>query len=647
MHIPSAKRYHFNSTAVKPLLTGADRQLDRLVGWVKFRSGILKSFSAKAEIVGSIIDKYSNLSDLLLESKMERSRGQFQRKSQIQQPQLHTAIALIAIASRRVLGLQPYPVQIMAVIALYQGYLIEMETGEGKTLVSGLSAILYAWHKHPSHVLTVNDYLAERDMQFIKPLHNYCKVDVAAVSATMSPDERQLHYRADIVYTTSQELLADYLRDRIKLEAIGSLEMQTLNSAQQKQPSAALVTRGIHSVIIDEADSILIDQAISPLLISAPVENELLTEAVLVSLSNSRSLQVDRDYTVNREYRSISLQPSAKEKIAQLASILPRKWQGESRREELLIQALTAREFFLLDKHYVIKEDKIVIVDEFTGRLMPNRNWGLGLHQAIEAKEGVTITPPNETVDRMSFQNFFRLFNKKCGMTGTASEASKELWDIYQFPVMAIPRNLPCRRQLLDKVIFKTKQEKWQQLILFVKQLQDSGQAVLIGTRTVQDSETLAQLCTAQGLQYQLLNANYSDFEAQIISQAGQSACITIATNMAGRGTDIILDQAVKEAGGVCVLMSELHNSKRIDRQLIGRCARQGDPGSSKTFLSLEDDLIQENIPKSMHFLLSIKGLTQILFSLAQAKAELKAYTQRQVVLKSDVSLKESLSFVK
>jgi preprotein translocase subunit SecA len=410
----------------------------------------------------------------------------------------------------------------------------------------------------------------------------------------------------------------------------------------------------LNYAIIDEADSVLVDEAVTPLIISGPAPNPEQVEAFRQAAEIVSQLQRDTDYRINARYREIELTNEGKERLAQVTESLGNIWQGARRREEITTKALVAKELYSLNKQYVIDEDKVVIVDDFTGRLMRDRSWRDGLHQAVEAKERLEITPVKDTYARISFQRFFRMYRKLSGMTGTASEASAEFWQIYHLPVVVIPTNRPCKRKNLPDIVLSTSEAKWQRISLEIRKIHESGRPVLVGTRSVQASEYISQLLEAQKLNHQVLNAVRHREEAQIVAGAGQPGKITVATNMAGRGTDIKLGRGVAELGGLHVIASEHNESGRIDRQLFGRCARQGDPGSVQAIVSLEDEFVSRYAKNIVAYLKKrhsnttddiSSNTTTAVFRLAQYRAEKLALRQRKSVMRTDHWLEEQLSF--
>ena len=567
------------------------------------------------------------------------------------------ALAALREASHRELGLRPFTVQLMGALALHRGQLAEMATGEGKTLTAGLAAVLAGWSGQPTHVVTVNDYLVKRDAERLRPLYQCCGLTVGHVTATMPPVERRRGYAASVTYCTSKELLADFLRDRLRLGQLRQPARRLISRMlQPNAPDDGVVLHGLHTAIVDEADSVLIDEAVTPLIISNTHENPALTQVTLAAQELTSRLQPGAHYFADPRYRDIELTPDGEELLASAADSLALTglWRSPDRRKELVRQALVAREFFLRGKQYVLQDGKVVIVDEFTGRQMDQRKWRQGLHQAIEAKEGLAITGPTETIARLSFQRFFRLFHRLSGMTGTAREAAGELWQIYRLPVVAIPTNRPCLREHWPDRTFPDAESKWAAVTEEVVRLHATGRPVLVGTRSVEASERVAELLRARSLPFALLNALNHESEAGIISGAGELHRITIATNMAGRGTDILLTEAVRKAGGLHVLATERHESGRVDRQLMGRAGRQGDPGSAQAFVSAEDELLKRHLPALVQRRLpalarsGTPGSTRLLkaaFAQAQRNAQRLAYRQRLGVLRQDDWLESALSF--
>jgi len=638
------------------ITSGLDALVDRAAGALKRRRSVLGQLREDAEQVDALADSFRTMSNEALRARLEECRQWFRRDNGAEGKRLFEALAAIREAAERKLGLRPFVVQLMGALALRRGYLAEMATGEGKTLTASLAAVMVGWTRRPCHIVTVNDYLAERDAGWGKPLYDFCGVSVGFVTGQMAPADRLRGYDQDVTYTTSKEIVADFLRDRLRL---GELHVPARRMiARLLQPAhaaqAGMVMRGLHTAIVDEADSVLIDEAVTPLIISTTREGEAMADAYRRAWEFAQTLEVGTDYSLDLRYREVEVLPTGKNKIEGYSTELPALWRGPARLTDLIKQALTAREFFLQGKQYVVQDKKVVIVDEFTGRMMPMRRWRDGLHQMIEAKEGVAVSPRDQTLARLSFQRFFRSFRRLSGMTGTAREAADEFWHIYRLPVIVIPTNRPCIRKELPDRVFADWSSKWSALVEEIVRLHVEGRPVLVGTRSIATSEELAEKLTARGVAHSLLNASRHREEARIISEAGQGGRITIATNMAGRGTDIKLGAGIAAMGGLHVLATERHESHRIDRQLYGRAARQGDSGSAQAFVSLEDELVKRFVPglarrqvESLvrHGQAPAAKLASVTFGLAQFRAQRMSFRQRRSVLKYDTWLAESLSF--
>ena len=658
MNLPALDYQATKTIAPGKSPTGLDRWAHEMMGRYRRRQFIGRRWLAQSERVFEQSLLHQALSDYDLKGRLCDMRVLFRRQGKAHEYRLPEALALIAEAAARLLGLRPYAVQILGAIIIHHGYLAEMATGEGKSLTACLAAIITGWTGKPCHVITTNDYLASRDAEEFAPLYKFCTVSAGRVTSSMTPAERKENYRKGVVYTSSKELLADFLRDRL---ALGNLHQSSRRQIFQKRHphyrlNDKMVMRGIDTVIVDEADSVLIDEAVTPLIISQAYENKPLTEACRAAAGIADALAAGIDYRVDRHYREIILTPTGEAKITEMSIALADIFRGSARREELVLTALTAREFYQRNKQYVVEDDKVVIVDEFTGRMMPQRTWRHGLHQSIEAREGLSLSDPSETLARLSFQRFFRFFRKLGGMSGTAREAANELWHIYELPVFSVPTNKPCIRKVLPGRFYREQSSKWQAICDETGACHETGQPVLVGTRSVAASEAFAGLLRQRNISFQLLNAVNHREEAKIIASAGQAGAVTIATNMAGRGADIKLGDGVAELGGLHVIVSERHESGRIDRQLCGRCARQGDPGSVRSYVSLDDELVRQYGPKSLlKFLLHTKSrnrpeaarLVEHLISLAQQKAQRRAFAQRQIVMQTDDWLTDALSFAR
>ncbi|MEI7766621.1 MAG: DEAD/DEAH box helicase [Phycisphaerae bacterium] len=603
---------------------------------------------------------YAALSEPELRERVQEYRAIF-RRGRADDAALYQATALIREVSARIRAEKHYPVQIAGGLAIYAGCVAEMATGEGKTLTAVIPAVLAGWRGRGCHVVTVNDYLAQRDAEQMRRIYEYCGLSVASINQESTPEQRRKAYAADITYLTNKEVCADYLRDcLLKIHRQGI--WPTLLARSGQSAGSGAVQRGLDFAIVDEADSVLIDEAAVPLIISGDAGNDLQqTQTYAQAAGLAQCLRVGQDYTLDRRYSEVEITPAGHQRIAELCAAMPGLWQAHRRREELLVQAITAREFYLRDKQYVIMpikgQDRVVIVDEATGRLMPERTWRDGLHQAIEAKENLPIQPLKETLARVSFQRFFRLYRKMGGMSGTALEARTELWLVYRRPVVAIPRHRPLRLVRHRDSIFKTAPDRWAAVVAEIARIHATGQPILVGTRSVEHSEHLSRMLHAQGLEHKVLNAIRHAEEAHIIAQSGQRHHITIATNMAGRGTDIKLGKGVEALGGLHVIMTERHDSARVDRQLFGRAARQGELGAAHAFVSLQDELLIKNCPLVLQPVRTLMarllpagrptrlGLVRGLFRVAQWRAQKRALAQRKNVLRSDLWLDESLGF--
>jgi len=618
-------------------------------------------FLKRAKRVMAMEHEFLNASDAVLRQYCDDMQGLF-RRGRHKKRDVERAFAIIREVAWRQRGLKHYLVQVAAGLAMEAGCIAEMATGEGKTLSATLPAVVAGWQGRGCHIITVNDYLAQRDAEELGGVYKACGLSCSFVTGTMAPGDRREAYNAGVTYTTNKEVAADFLRDRLSLGKLHGLPAALLSKIAYGMGKGTdrLVMRGLETAIIDEADSVLIDEAVTPLIISGDSPNAEQTEAYTQAAALARELKVLEDYKVDHRYREVTMTKAGQAKAAELSMDFGGLWAGARRREELVVQALTALELFHRDAQYVVQhddekdEDKVTIVDEFTGRLMPDRTWRDGLHQAVEAKESLKVNPPKATFARISFQRFFRMYRKLSGMTGTAAEGAPELWQIYRRPTVVIPTNKPCIRQQAKDRIFASKEGKWDAVVAEIQRQHATGRPILVGTRSVDASEVLSTRLTELKLAHQVLNAVRHAEEARIVAAAGLPGKITVATNMAGRGTDIKLGRDVAEKGGLCVIAADHNDAVRVDRQLFGRAGRQGDPGSAITFASLDDDLLRRYAPKWMHAVIrrlrrktgEISGaITRKLFKIAQARAQRMALRQRKGVLKSDDWLDEFLGF--
>ena len=573
----------------------------------------VKALMPKVEAINALEDEISALSDKDLKAKTDEFRKQLADGAKLDDL-LVPAFAVAREAAKRSLGMRPFDVQLVGAMILHNGGISEMRTGEGKTLVATLAVYLNALAGNGVHVVTVNDYLASRDAEWMGKLYNWLGLTTGVIVHGLNDDQRRAAYACDVTYGTNNEFGFDYLRDNMKFD----LE--------------SMVQRGHNYAIVDEVDSILIDEARTPLIISGPLDDR---SELYVTVDKFIPMLDEADYELDEKQKSTSFTEEGTEKLENLL-----KEAGHLKGESLydienvaivhhVNNALKAHKLFQKDRDYIVRNNEVVIIDEFTGRMMPGRRYSEGQHQALEAKEGVTIQPENQTLASITFQNYFRLYDKLAGMTGTAMTEAEEFADIYGLQVVDVPTNLPVARMDEDDEVYRTVEEKYRAINHLIRDCRERGQPVLVGTTSIEKSELLAEQLRQAGIKdFQVLNARYHEQEAYIISQAGVPGAITIATNMAGRGTDIQLggnldmrlehelgdmaegmerdkkEQAIrddvaalkkkaKDAGGLYVIGTERHESRRIDNQLRGRSGRQGDPGSSKFFLSLQDDLMR------------------------------------------------------
>ncbi|MBI1375561.1 MAG: hypothetical protein GC159_22845 [Phycisphaera sp.] len=607
-------------------------------------------FMWRARRVQKLQSRFESCTEEQLREHAEDLRALF-RRNRDKRADIEAAMALIGEVVYRRMGFRLHLVQFAAALVMESGAVAELATGEGKTVSAVMPAVIGGWRGQGCHVITVNDYLAQRDAEWMQPIYGNLGVTVSFITGESQPHERRQAYMADVTYTTNKEVTADFLRDRLVLGRVRRLPSVLLHRmADRDKPAGAdrMVMRGLACAIVDEADSVLIDEAVTPLIISGESPNAEQVESFCEAAAAARELEPGRDFRIDRKWREVRLTRHGEERTEQLTARHGGIWHGRRRREELVTQALSARELFLKGQHYVIQEGKVVIVDEFTGRLMPDRTWRDGLHQAVEAKEGLEVQPPKQTLARVSFQRFFRTYRKLSGMTGTMWENNAELWQTYRIPVVRIPTHKPCiRRQPTDRV-FTNADRRWEAVVKEVQRIHAEGRPLLIGTRSVESSEHLSTLLEREGLAHQVLNAVRHAEEAEIVAQAGQPGHITIATNMAGRGTDIKLGEGVREQGGLAVIATERHESGRIDRQLFGRAGRQGDPGSAIAIISIDDELFMRYAPAWMRSLArSTPTLAHSVRRIAQGRSERMARRQRAQVLVTDDWLDENLSFAR
>ena len=627
-----------------------ESRLERLATAVRYFTGGVRTGLGSLEPIVVATDRAARgLSDRSQDALRELAsdlRGRL-RLAGWNEPSLAAeCFALIRETAERTVGQRHFDVQLMGGWAMLNGMLAEMETGEGKTLTATLAAATAALAGRAVHVITVNDYLAERDSEWMRPIYQALGISVGCVRQGMDPQSRRGAYRSDITYCSNKEIAFDYLRDRMVLGGKPRAIAMKMDALDGPGVGERLLLRGLQFAIVDEADSVLVDEARTPLILSAESRQGQGEALYGQALELARQFG-EADYRIREA--GIEITEQGLQRLATLCIPLTGVWRGPRRREQLIRRALSALHQFERDKHYLVRDGKVVIIDETTGRLMPDRTWEQGLHQLIEIKENCKVSGQRETLARISYQRFFRRYVHLAGMTGTASEVAAELWAVYRLRVASIPTNKPCCRQRDRDQIFGRSESKWQAVVDSIVRHRNAGRAVLIGTRSVAASEHLAALLDQPGLPYRLLNARQDRHEAEIVAQAGAPGCITVATNMAGRGTDIKLAEGMAEAGGLHVIATELNDSGRIDRQLFGRCARQGDPGSCEAILAIEEDLVATYFPLASRHLRHLDRLSNWLgravFAVAQWRAERAHSTARRDLLDLDDYLGDVLAF--
>ena len=615
----------------------------------------LKRIYPIVDHIDALEPEMQKLSDEELKEKTKEFKERL-AKGETLDDLLPEAFAVVREAAVRVLGMRHYRVQMIGGIILHQGRIAEMKTGEGKTLVSTLPAYLNALTGEGVHIVTVNDYLAKRDAEWMGKVHEFLGLTVGVVLNQMDNDERRAAYNCDITYVTNNELGFDYLRDNMVIY------------------KEQLVQRGMKYALIDEVDSVLIDEARTPLIISGQSgkstrlyeacdvlarqleRGEASGEFSKMNAIMGEEIEETGDFIVNEKEKNINLTEEGVKKVEKFFHIENLADPENLEIQHNIILALRAHNLMFRDKDYVVKDDQVLIVDEFTGRIMPGRRYSDGLHQAIEAKEHVKVKRESKTLASITFQNFFNLFDKKCGMTGTALTEETEFREIYGMDVVVIPTNRPVIRKDLQDAVYKTKREKLNAIVNAVEEAHATGQPVLVGTITIEASEELSRMLTKRGIQHKVLNAKFHELEAEIVADAGVHGAVTIATNMAGRGTDIKLDDEARAAGGLKIIGTERHESRRIDNQLRGRSGRQGDPGESKFYISLEDDLMRLfgserlismfntlGIPEGQE--IEHKALTNAIES-AQKKIESNNYGIRKNLLEYDRVMSEQREII-
>jgi preprotein translocase subunit SecA len=600
--------------------------------------------------VNSLEEEMRGLDDASLVMRFQKACSAMQREG-FGDPLVAPAFAAVREASTRTLRMRHHDVQLVGGWTLLQGRVAEMETGEGKTLVATLAACTAAAAGAAVHVVTVNDYLASRDAEQNAPLYRFMGLSVGVIKQDMPLADRRAQYDCDIVYVSNKELVFDYLKDRI---AAGDTLASHLRLRRLYRPERqpGMLLRGLHMAIVDEADSVLVDEARTPLIISETRPDDLGEALYKKAIELAQRMQPRQHYEISRN-NEVWITPPGEQAAAEWAADLGGLWKSALWRKELLQKALSALHCFHRDRNYIVVDNKVQIVDEFTGRVMPDRSWEQGLHQMIEAKEGAEITGQRKTLSRLTYQRFFRRYLLLAGMTGTASEVAPELRRVYDLDVLKIPTNKPSRRKRLASRCWRTHDERWTAVAARAAELARAGRAVLIGTRSVEASERLGALLQERGVPHTVLNARQDKAEADAVAQAGQPGRITVATNMAGRGTDIRPAPDVIQSGGLHVILTEFHESPRIDRQLFGRCARQGEPGSVEAMVSLEDELFRRFAPVPRALCASVASergevppwMLRLLVRSVQQKAERYNRKIRLTTMKQDKKLQTALGF--
>ena len=637
-----------------PRRDAADRWLARLEALVipRFATRRAKRLEEILPLVHRASETLTGLDEAELTARMREARQRLRRAERPALADAAEAFAIIREASGRLLGLRHHDVQLMGGYAMISGMIAEMNTGEGKTLTATLAAGVMALTGRPVHVVTVNDYLARRDAEKLGPIYRFLELSVGVVTEGMSPADRRAAYACDVTYCTNKELAFDHLKDRLVLAGMGgNLARKLRLSGARGEEDGGLLLRGLHFAIVDEADSVLVDEARTPLILSAETAASEEVTLMREALAIARQMQEGLDYALLRAERSVRLLPAARERLEDEASRRGGVWRSAVQAEELITQALTALHLMLLDEQYILREGKVAIVDEYSGRVMADRSWSNGLHQMVELKEELEPSPKRTTLARLTYQRFFRRYRLLSGMTGTAAEIAGELWEVYRLRVARIPTHRPSRLRIVPDVVFPDADSRWKGIASIVARLRARGSPVLIGTRSVAASLEASRQLTMAGIPHRVLNAADEAAEAEIVAEAGQPGRVTVATNMAGRGTDIALGPGVEETGGLHVLMSERHDARRVDRQLAGRAGRQGDSGVFFAMLSLDDPILADT---TLPFLRPLarwavarrwSSLASRAMRLAQIRAEWESARIRRRLLISEEEMDNALAF--
>lgn len=614
-----------------------DLWLERRVGWLQSHAPFVsRRLSRRANAVLALEPDLAGLDDAGLQQAAQQLRPRLLAGRRGDAKAVIRAFACVREASARCLGKRHYKVQIMGSLGLYEGRMVEMATGEGKTLTAAPAAVVAALSGNPVHVVTVNDYLAARDAEETRPVYEFFGLTVGVVDSDMDPAARQAAYACDITYVSNNNLTFDYLRDRISLPQRRGRARHRAMALSQPQRGPQLMLRGLAFAIVDEART--------PLILSATSDDPEAAQLYATALSLAGALRQGSDFRLDAMNRQIELTPRGCDLLTEQAAGLTGLWRIRLAREELARQALSALHLFELGRDYVIQDGKVQIVDEFTGRIMPDRSWQGGLHQMIEAREGVEVTGRKETLARITYQRFFRRYLRLSGMTGTGMELAAEFRDTFNLTTVRIPRHRPLRRRHLGTRFLRDEAAKWQSVADRVAEVHSLDRPILIGTRSVEAS---SRASAALNLPHEVLNATQDRAEAEIIAEVGQRGAITVATNIAGRGTGILPGQGVAEPGGLHVILTEYHESARIDRQLYGRTGRQGAPGTTEAIVALYDKLFRRFAPwlAWICLRLSFGPLRRLLPLRAQRRAEAEHAKIRREQTKVDRQLERALAF--
>lgn len=620
------------------VLRGADQTAAIAALRLRHRRSRLDTLLRWADEIDAMAPEVRPLSDRRLDEELASARALFML-GRADDAAVRRALGLVREAASRETGEEAYRVQLAGALALVYSRIAEMVTGEGKTLTGSLAVPLIAWRWKHVHVLTVNDYLAQRDAESRASIYRRCGLSVGAIVQETPPERRAEVYHRSVVYGTPKQIAADYLRDQIRLGRVDSAW-----SGWQVLGRGGPIVPGLQACVVDEADAVLIDEGVTPLIIARPREADRMADAYERACSIAGELESERHYRIDELRRRATLTAAGRARVRERARELEGpEWRLARRAEELVRQALVARHCYLRGRQYEVVDGQVVIVDEYTGRFLPDRSWEHGLHQAVEAKEGLEVTADRETLARISFQRFFRSYRFLCGMTGTAADASTEMEAVYSRPVTVIPTNRPVARVQRPTRVFRTASAKWRAIVESIEEEIRRRRPVLVGTRSVEASQLLSGMLADRGLGHALLNAHHHAEEAQTIAHAGEPGALTVATNMAGRGTDIKLTTDSRAAGGLHVILTELHGARRVDRQFIGRAGRQGDPGSAQLFASLEDELpvqfapyLAEIASRQAEEELTGSRLAHAVLSVAQSRSEARDRRSRRAVLRQD-----------